>query len=294
MNMIGEIANKHIYKNKKGEEKPMDMNVIPNDMEKYMAFMLGKHLFFIDSYQFMSSSLDGLVSNLPDDAFKYTSEDIKDNQKLNLMKQMGVYLEKMIWYPQVLYYYCSRVRGVWHSELLYRNQNHSQDKKEWMVLVFNYHPALLKSHRILRKLQVLVEWLPLLKSILPELLIVSFRWPRNTKYFLVRGKLELEIQSDKGMFGCGKVKCKIYKFVKTGYIFESTVEKKSFHINHSSDCDSSGVVYLITCKRCAKQYVGSTITEFRKRFNNHKSLMNRYGEVLVENIYMHIFLKKAI
>ena len=72
MQTIGEIANKHTYKNKKGEEKQMDINVIPNNMEKYMAFMLGKNLVFIDSLQFMSSSLDKLVSNLPNDAFKYT------------------------------------------------------------------------------------------------------------------------------------------------------------------------------------------------------------------------------
>ena len=46
-------------------------------MEKYVAFMLGKHLVFIDSLQFMSSSLDKLVSNLPNDAFKHTSNEIK-------------------------------------------------------------------------------------------------------------------------------------------------------------------------------------------------------------------------
>ena len=55
----------------------MDINVIPNNMKKHWAFMLGKHLVFIDSFDFMSSSLDKLVSNLPDDAFKYTSEEIK-------------------------------------------------------------------------------------------------------------------------------------------------------------------------------------------------------------------------
>jgi len=43
----------------------MLMNAIPNNMEKYMAFMLGHNLVFIDSFQFMSSSLDKLVSNLP-------------------------------------------------------------------------------------------------------------------------------------------------------------------------------------------------------------------------------------
>ena len=77
MQTIGEIAYQHTYKNLKGEDKQMDINVIPNNMKKYMAFMLGKHLVFIDSFEFMSSSLDKLVSNLPDDTFKYTSEEIK-------------------------------------------------------------------------------------------------------------------------------------------------------------------------------------------------------------------------
>ena len=89
MQTVGGIANKHTCKNKKRKEKQIDITVIPNNMEKYMAFMLGKHLVFIDSFQLMSSSLDRLVSNLPDDAFKYTSEEIKDNEKLNLMKQKG-------------------------------------------------------------------------------------------------------------------------------------------------------------------------------------------------------------
>ena len=91
MQTIGEIANKHTYKNKEGEEKQMDINVILNNMQKYMAFMLGKHLVFINSIQFMSSSLDRLVSNLPNNALKYTFEEIKNAKKLKLMKQKGAY-----------------------------------------------------------------------------------------------------------------------------------------------------------------------------------------------------------
>ena len=33
-----------------------DINVIPNNMEKYMAFMIDKNLIFIDSFQFMNKS----------------------------------------------------------------------------------------------------------------------------------------------------------------------------------------------------------------------------------------------
>ena len=90
MQEIGAIVKKHTYKNNKGEEKQMNINAIPNNMEKYMAFMLGNHLTFIDSFQFMSSSLEKLVSNLPRESLKYTSQKFK-GKKLDLMARKGVY-----------------------------------------------------------------------------------------------------------------------------------------------------------------------------------------------------------
>ena len=90
MQQIGEIAKNHAYKNKKGKEQPLKINAIPNNMEKYMAFMLGNHLNFINSFPFMSSSLDMLISNLPKEAFKYASVEFT-GKKLSLMSQKGVY-----------------------------------------------------------------------------------------------------------------------------------------------------------------------------------------------------------
>ena len=91
---IGEIIKKHKYteigKDGKEKVKQMNINVIPNNMEKYLAIMLGNHLTFIDSFQFMSSSLDKLVSNLPKDLFTFTSERFKGD-KLDLMTRKGVY-----------------------------------------------------------------------------------------------------------------------------------------------------------------------------------------------------------
>ena len=68
----------------------MNINAIPNNMEKYMAFMPRNNPTFIDSFQFMSSSLDKLVSNLPTEALKYTYNRFKEEQ-FELMKQKGVY-----------------------------------------------------------------------------------------------------------------------------------------------------------------------------------------------------------
>ena len=90
MQQIGEIANKHGYTNKKGEKQDLNINAIPNNMEKYMAFMLGNHLTFIDSFQFMSSSLDKLASNLPKDDLIYTSKAFK-GKRLDLLSQIGAY-----------------------------------------------------------------------------------------------------------------------------------------------------------------------------------------------------------
>lgn len=73
-----------------GKEHDVEINCIPNNMEKYMAFMLGKHLIFLDSFQFISSSLHRLAANLPTDAFKYTS-DVFQDENLDLMKKKGVY-----------------------------------------------------------------------------------------------------------------------------------------------------------------------------------------------------------
>lgn len=81
MQQIGDAVKKNTFKNKKGDECQLKINAIPNNMEKYIAFTLGHNLVFIDSFQFMSSSLVKLVANLPQDALKIqpTSLAIKQN-----------------------------------------------------------------------------------------------------------------------------------------------------------------------------------------------------------------------
>ena len=66
------------------------INVIPNGLEKYIASFLNKNLVFIDSMQFMNSSLDKLVKNLSDEDFKYLVEEF-GSENLEILKQKSAY-----------------------------------------------------------------------------------------------------------------------------------------------------------------------------------------------------------
>ena len=96
MQQIGKIANEKSYVDKNGEIRNLKINAIPNNMERYMAFMLGNNLTFIDSFQFMSSSLDRLVSNLRMEDLKYTSKAFY-GKKLELMSKKGLYPLWIVW-----------------------------------------------------------------------------------------------------------------------------------------------------------------------------------------------------
>ena len=66
------------------------IKVIPNGLEKYIAFFFNKNLLFVDSMPFMNSSLDKLVKNVPDKDFKYLIEEF-GSENLELLKQKGTY-----------------------------------------------------------------------------------------------------------------------------------------------------------------------------------------------------------
>ena len=42
----------------------LKINVLPNGLEKYMSFSVSNELSFIDSFQFLNSSLDSLIKIL--------------------------------------------------------------------------------------------------------------------------------------------------------------------------------------------------------------------------------------
>ena len=65
--------NSHLILQELGKSN-LKINVIPDGLEKYMSeYIINNKLSFIDSFQFLSSSLDSLVKNLWNDDIKYSS-----------------------------------------------------------------------------------------------------------------------------------------------------------------------------------------------------------------------------
>ena len=129
-----------------------NIDCIPNNEEKYISFTKNtvtgsytnkegktkpiKHkIRFIDSFKFMSTSLDNLVNNLPDDAFN-NLEGCYKGEKLSLVKGKGVYpyeymdslerLDETKLPPKEAFY--SKLTGEGIS-----NEDYERAKKVWKV-----------------------------------------------------------------------------------------------------------------------------------------------------------------
>ena len=64
--------------------------MLPDKLQKYLSFTMNNKLRFIESFQFLISSLDSLVTDLGNDDFKFLSEKFNNNI-LGLVKQKSFY-----------------------------------------------------------------------------------------------------------------------------------------------------------------------------------------------------------
>ena len=66
------------------------------------------------------------------------------------------------------------------------------------------------------------------------------------------------------------------------------LERVTLSSNYELDCNSSNVVYLLSCKVCHAQYVGSTTTIFRIVLERIQGFLLRVETRMI--LYMDIFL----
>ena len=102
---------------------------------------------------------------------------------------------------------------------------------------------------------------------------VVYRRNKNLKDILVRSKFEKvkEILTHRKSTPCKKLLCSWCPYMKVTDTFKSNSDHKEYKILHELNCNSPCVIYLVTCKKCNKQYVGKSERQLNTRLNNHRS-----------------------
>ena len=94
--------------------------------------------------------------------------------------------------------------------------------------------------------------------------MVSYRSACKLSSYLVRAKLhriERKVRSCK----CNGKRCEVCKNVLETDTFTCSNDQITCKINHKFDCNGKCLLYLITCNKCLKQYIGQTVDIFRLR-----------------------------
>ena len=159
--------------------------------------------------------------------------------------------------------------------------NSNQPRSTKTPFVVTYHPRLPDISKILRDLHPILESSERCKNAIKSVPFVAFRKPKSLGDYLVRAKVDNHVSKNLllGSVKCSSRRCEVCKYMGESSHFKSSQDNRRYSINYNLNCNSSNVVYLVTCKKCALQYVGSTITNFRLRFNNHKSRIRKHEKL---------------
>ena len=91
-------------------------------------------------------------------------------------------------------------------------------------------------------------------------------------------------------YKCKGERCEVCKDVLETDTFTCSNDQTTYKINHKFDCNEKCLVYLITCNKCLKQYVGQTVDMFRSRWNNYKDNSRKFDrgeDCMQRHLYEH-------
>ena len=88
----------------------------------------------------------------------------------------------------------------------------------------------------------------------------------------------VEKETDGKFCGCQWKRCKVCTFLDEKSSFTNKEGSDLYKMREGLhlDCNLEKVIYLITCKKCKKQYLGGCITRFRTGFNNYRNCHRKF------------------
>ncbi len=155
-------------------------------------------------------------------------------------------------------------------------------KTDRVVLALTYHPKLPSVSNIIRKHWQTLSRDQRAKEMFPLPPMIAFKQPPNLKSKLCRATLPKTRQHQKrqitGTKPCNKP-CGICPYVLKSKEFISTHTKERFSMTSAYTCSTKGIIYLTTCSKCLKQYVGQTGRRLIDRIKEHLNCICLQKEV---------------
>ena len=142
-------------------------------------------------------------------------------------------------------------------------------KENSVPLVLTYNPNYNNLSFLIRKNLQFLYTDPKTKRVFTPAPFVTFRSVRNLKSFLVRSKVD-RLERKIGFAKCDGKHCLLCLNINETDTFEFFQTKQKYKINHHLNCNDKCLIYLLSCKVCGLQYVGSTTDKSRFRWNNYK------------------------
>jgi hypothetical protein len=167
----------------------------------------------------------------------------------------------------------SQIDKAFRYDLSTRRSTDASSDRVNMVLTF--HPGLPNISAKLRDLHDILSADPLLFRAFPLPSRVAFRRPRNLRDKIVRARLPSDVPRNSCGPCHGRANCQLCRMLPhQESIVSFSGREFRLHCGSNANCKSVFVIYCITCISCRLQYVGCT-KNFRKRANNHKSIISR-------------------
>ena len=207
----------------------------------------------------------------------------------NIFNQLECWLKDRGYNEKVVKQQILKVRKFTSKDLLYQDSKTKGRNK--FVFNFIYHPAYSKLKYILSNINLLLAPDIQYRKLFPEV-PVGFRRGKSLKDLLIRTKFQWKKKHGNSC-GCRGKRYEVCTVLEEKNTFTNKEVSDIYKIREGLhlDFNSENVVYLITCKKCKKQDVGSCITRCRTRFNNYRSCHRKFkGAILSFKFHFTLIL----
>ena len=162
-----------------------------------------------------------------------------------------------------------RAMSVPRSQAL--NPKDETETDDRSIFTLTYHPHNIPVRNILRRNFSLLQEDPDLKDTFKKPPLAAFKRDKNLGDHLIRSVYHpVPRRLPPGNSKCHKPGCKTCPFICTFTIFQGP-SGQQFEIKSHFTCQSTDLVYILSCSLCHKMYVGETYRTLNERFKEHRN-----------------------